>query len=238
MPFVTAHFVTLDRQDGGSRAGAEISHTFGLSHAELRFDAHALYVDPDSGIGGYVTAPGGYGSTTSQGRDYFGNVEAGAMVVAADNEERRFTFHAGVAMPTHWSARDNVGVALTSFSARLTDLPLDQLSATTLRAGLSWQGRDGSTFAQLDIAVDDPLTGPGLHPALRINGGGGVDLGPAALTIETVNILSTHTIDGGAVGVRINAGPVQPYAAFVIGLVQVSNDKLYEAATVGLDAPL
>src|SRR3954447_20398395 len=148
MPFVAVHFVTLDRQDGSSRAGAEISHAFSTGQNDLRFDAHAQYLDPDYAIGGYAVVAGGRDTALAHAASYLGNVEAGAMFLLGDNEERRFAAHIGAALPTYWTIRHNaVDAKPTGFSPRQTDIPQD-LPGAGIRGGITWQGREGRTFSQ------------------------------------------------------------------------------------------
>src|SRR5262249_51592862 len=71
----TPGFVMIDRFDARSRAGIELAYVrpsdpLDLGRATvLRFEAHARYVDPGSGFGGYVQVPFAYSHDT----DLFGD---------------------------------------------------------------------------------------------------------------------------------------------------------------------
>ena len=230
MPFDLAHFVTLDRQDGSSRAGAEISRDFDTSKPELRLDGHVQMLVER--VGGYATVPAGIGSTATNSATYLGLVEAGAMAMPVDDEDRKLVLHAGVALPTSYTFRRYTGVTITSFQPRLVDYPQAAEHPTTGRIGIAMQRFEGSMFAQLDLGADW-FSGGG---ALRVDGALGFDLGDLALMVESTNVYtSNHFQDNGALAVRFRAGPLQPYAALVGGLV---DRRAHLAVTAGLDVPL
>jgi hypothetical protein len=154
MPFALAHFLTLDRQDGSSRAGAEVSHTFDTSRADLRTDAHGQYYDDDLGFGGYVTVAGRIGSTETGARHFLGNTEVGMMTSASDENEQTIAFHVGALVPTSYTFTSNTSGSAATFDPRLTDA-----SQTTgnrawgVRAGLSAMRRVGRTCSTPARAV-------------------------------------------------------------------------------------
>lgn len=236
MPFVLAHFLTLDRQDGSSRAGAEVSHTFDTSRADLRTDAHGQYFDDDAGVGGYVTVAGRLGSTQTPARNFVGNTEAGAMFAATDENDQTIAFHIGALIPTSYSFTTNAASSSSNFDPRLTDA-----SQTTgrrawgARAGISAMRRVGRTFSQLDIGGELLDTRSSVH----VNGGLGIDFGDLALMFESTNGNATsHWTDEGAVGVRATVGPIEPYAAVIGGIVENGGSKVYLGGVLGLDIPL
>ncbi len=236
MPFQLAHFLTLDRQDGSSRAGAEVAHTFDTSRAELRPDAHAQYFDDDVGIGGYVTVAGRLGSTETHERHFIGNTEAGVMFAASDENDQTVAFHIGALIPTSYAFTTNNTSTFAPFDPRVTDASLTSgVRLWGARAGLSFMRRVGRTFSQLDVGGELLDSTHSVH----VNGGLGIDFGDVALVFESTNGNATsHWTDEGAIGVRAAVGPVQPYAAAIGGIVENGGSKTYLAAVIGLDVPL
>ncbi len=236
MPFDLAHFLTLDRQDGSSRAGAEVSHTFDTNRADLRYDAHGQYYDDDVGVGGYITVAGGIGATQTGERHFIGNTEAGAMFAASDENEQTIAFHIGALIPTSYAFTSNNNKVLAPFDARITDASLTSAGRTWgVRAGISAMRRVGRTFSQLDVGGELLDSSHSVH----VNGGLGIDFGDLALVFESTNGNATsHWTDEGAIGVRAAVGPVQPYAAVIGGIVENGGSKTYLAAVLGLDVPL
>ena len=236
MPLTLAHFITLDRQDAGSRAGAEISHLFRGSTTNLRYDAHAQYYDDDLGVGGYISVPGLLGSSSQLGRDLVGNTEVGALFAATDENEQTVSFHIGAVVPTAYTFRHNADQTFVPIESRLTDASQTAFDpAYGAQAGLHAMRRIGRTFSQLDIG------GEWLHPhsSIHINGGLGIDFGDVALLFESTNSNATsHWADEGAIGVRAAVGPVQPYAALIGGVVEHGASTVYLGATLGVDIPL
>ena len=236
MPFQLAHFITLDRQDGGSRAGAEVSHVFDTSRADLRTDAHGQYFDDDVGVGGYLTVAGRLGSTTTGQRNFIGNTEAGVMFAASDENDQTIALHIGALLPTSYAFTSNKSAPASAFDPRLTDA-----SQTTggrawgARAGVSFMRRVGQTFSQLDLGGELLDTRSSVH----INGGLGIDFGDVALLFESTNGNATsHWTDEGAIGVRATVGPVQPYAAVIGGIVENGSSQTFLGAVLGVDVPL
>ncbi|HSN28281.1 MAG TPA: hypothetical protein VLT45_18475 [Kofleriaceae bacterium] len=236
MPLYLAHFLTLDRQDGSSRAGAEVSHTFDTSRADLRTDAHGQYYDEDLGVGGYVSVAGRLGSTETGARNFIGNTEAGLMTAASDENNQTVALHIGALIPTTYAFTTNAKATSAPFDARLTDASQSYgARAYGVRAGLSFMRRDGRTFSQLDLGGELVNTTNSVH----VNGGLGIDFGDVALVFESTNGNATsHWTDEGAIGVRAAVGPVQPYAAAIGGIVENGGSKVYLAAVLGLDVPV
>lgn len=236
MPLTLAHFITLDRQDAGSRAGAEISHLFRGSSTNLRYDTHAQYYDDDLGVGGYISVPGLLGSESQLGRDLVGNTEVGAMFAATDENEQTVAFHIGAVVPTAYTFRRNTDQTFVATEPRLTDASQTAFDpAYGVQAGIHAMRRIGRTFSQLDLG------GEWLHPhsSVHINGGLGIDFGDIALLFESTNGNATSQwADEGAIGVRAAVGPVQAYAAVIGGVVENGASKVYLGATLGVDVPL
>lgn len=236
MPLDLAHFLTLDRQDGSSRAGVEVSHTFDTNRADLRYDAHGQYYDDDAGFGGYVTVAGRLGSTETGARHFIGNTEVGLMTAASDENNQTISLHVGALIPTSYTFTSNASSSQATFDPRVTDASLTTgKRAWGGRAGLSFMRRVGSTFSQLDVGGELLDTRSSVH----VNGGLGIDFGDIALVFESTNGNATsHWTDEGAIGVRAQLGPVQPYAAAIGGIVENGGSKVYLGAVLGLDIPL
>lgn len=248
MPFVAAHFVTLDRQDDSSRAGIEASRVFfqpsgpGESYA-LRFDAHGQWFDPDHGAGAYVTIPVAYRDATAT--TAVGDAEAGGMLVEHLGGRNVVVLHAGITLPTQSASSDARQASEDAAYARISDYYLTIPGGLSLRVGVSPIIRDGIVFARADVAVDTVGTSDAVSSVptlLRLDAGVGVDLGAAAVTVESANLLGissggevggAHT---GAVAARFDAGSVQVYGAYVLllGSTDIAND----AVTVGIEARL
>ena len=236
MPLPLTHFITLDRQDGSSRAGAEVSHIFDTARSDFRYDAHGQYYDDDLGVGGYVTVAGRLGSTPTSERNFIGNTEAGAIFAATDENEQTIAFHIGALLPTDYAFTETNGTGTAPFDPRLTD-GSQTLGARRwgARAGLHAMRRIGQTFSQLDLGGEYLDT----HSSVHINGGFGIDFGDLSLLFESTNGNATsHWTDVGAIGIRARLGPVQPYAAVIGGVVENGKATTYMAATLGLDVPL
>ena len=236
MPLPLAHFITLDRQDGSSRAGAEISHLFRDASTNLRYEGHAQYYDDDLGFGGYVSLPGLLGSTAQTGRDLIGNAEAGLMTAATDENEQTISAHIGALIPTSYTFRRNTTQTLVPAESRLTDASQTAFdSGYGVRVGIHAMRRIGRTFSQLDLGAEY------LHPhsSVHINGGLGIEFGSLALLFESTNSNATsHWCDEGALGVRAPVGPLQAYAAVIGGIVENGASTAYLGFTVGVDVPI
>ncbi|MBV8759120.1 MAG: hypothetical protein JO257_17660 [Deltaproteobacteria bacterium] len=240
MPLYLAHFITLDREDGGSRAGAEISHVFRGASTNLRYEGHASYYDDDLGAGFYVSLPGLLGTKAQQGRDLIGNAAAGAMFAASDEDGQTIAFHIGAMLPTSYTFRTNNGATIIPFESRVTDASQTGYdTAYGAQAGISAMRRIGRTFSQFDLG------GEWLHPhsSFHINGALGIDFGNIALLFESTNGNATsHWTDEGAIGLRATLGPAQPYAALIGGVVENGPEngpaKTYLGFTLGVDMPL
>ncbi len=185
---------TLDRGDGITKLGIDL----GFSSLEappydaaLRFEVYGQYLT-NSGFGFYGALPiarsfGGEGMPQPPeafDRTTLYDLDAGLLYVIS-GETLSWVFRGGVLFPT---ASDGLDEALTRYYAvapRLTDLagasqdwhmrlsvsPLVHVDKLFLRADLGFD---------LDIGDDD-------YHYLRLNVGGGVDLGVVALSLELVN---------------------------------------------------
>ncbi|HEU4728493.1 MAG TPA: hypothetical protein VFT22_11400 [Kofleriaceae bacterium] len=249
-------FVSIDRIDDTSRAGLEASYlepnmmsASGPKPRLMRFEAHVSYVDQPLGLGGYVLAPFGYIHTgdgaTSRTTSALGDVEFGAIYIPRlPSENVGVVFHAGIAAPT---GEDNAAGFITN-SVALTELYNGLPKGTTAKLGVSPMFRYGNLFARLDLGVDwnidakDATVGTGLH----YNAGLGIDLGAAAVMLESENMsLLRINGNGGAargatlnalvVSVRASLRPVSPYVGVVIPCEEDISDLTDFAITLGSD---
>jgi hypothetical protein len=242
-------FITLDRQDGSSFGGGELSYFFldADNATALRFDLHGQYVDPASGFGGYLAVPIGHFSVDDPLFDIdatgVGNISLGGIYVPRmRSRDFGMIVHAGLTAPTASdNAEDSLAVLATG-SARLADYYLGIPEGVVMRFGVSPLFRSGQVFARIDAGADIVLSAAGTDPdpLLRLDAGIGIDLGSAALTGELANIFYTgegsddDALTTLAIGFRGYAGTVAPYAALVFPLDD-EFDGIDAIVTVGLD---
>jgi hypothetical protein len=184
------------------------------------------------GLGGYVTIPLSYlnvdlNTPIGNFNDsdlVLGNIEAGGLLTKYFGNIA-LLFHAGIALPT---ASDEDGVAgLQPYASytRFGDLVQRIPDSTWLRLGMSPMGRTGILFWRadvgIDLALDDDSTAE-ISPVLRLNVGGGVDLGSAVLIAELVNVITDpedNRDDSAAtfsLGARFQSGNLRPGVALVL----------------------
>lgn len=188
------------------------------------------WVDERSGFGGYLALPLSYISIdTPIGDDdselALGNIELGAMFAKFLSPNAALIAHLGVAVPT---ADDDQAGALQvlASSPRWGDLVMRRPNSTWLRLGVSPTGHVGKLFWRADLGIDlalDDDNAVDLSPVLRLNVGGGVDLGSAHLIAELV----TNVVDDGsedeststlALGARFVTGNLRPGIALLLPL--------------------
>jgi hypothetical protein len=265
-------FVTLDRGDAVSRLGIEASYLFlsapnGLnaSYTALRFEAHGQYVDPGSGLGGYVQTPLSYlnvspnGAPSTSGTGV-GNLEVGALFVphlAAHGVA--FVLRLGLTLPTASTLSNGIPTASSIDSVyangygslvRLADNYLAVPDATSLRASASVLLRSGVVFARADLGADTNLSSgqnTDVSTQLRLDIGAGVAIGAAAVTVESTNIYvdtdkttassASGWYDTGALAARFGNGPGDVYVAVVMPLNHASHEP-YGALLPTFDAAL
>jgi hypothetical protein len=242
MPLDVAHFVTLDRQDDSSRAGAEVSKLL-LSEGpsdSFRFDAHAQWLVPDRDIGAYVAVPVSYRHDV-QSTSALGDIELGGMLIGQLGGRSVVVLHAGITLPTQSASDDAQQASRETSGARQTDLYLTIPGGLSLRAGVSPIIRDGRVFVRADVGVDTNATSDviGNTPTLiHLNAGVGADLGPAAVMVESTNVAASGIggiVDTQALSARFAAGSVQLYGAYV---AHIGGPNLNVALTFGIESRL
>lgn len=253
-------FVSTDRYDDQSRAGAEMTYLVPGDFADedddlslLRFDVHGHYVDPGSHVGGYLTLPLGYVSGNGDSVTALGNLEVGGLyVIQTGRPDLAVVARAGITLPTGPSIEeegfDSVAGALAS-TLRPSDLFVALPKSSTLRLAISPTFRSGKLFARADAGVDINLyvadADNTIDPGLRFNLGVGADLGQVAITAELATLTATNnsgdegedsrTTAVGSLGVRGALGRVQPYAGLHVGLTDVASDIATVGFTAGVD---
>jgi len=240
VPLDLAHFVTLDRYDAMDRVGAEVSH-FLLQTPDAQYDAwradvHGQFVDDASGLGGYVTVPG-----ARVRKHHIGDVDVGLLYMpelAADSVSA--TLHAGLGLPTTISDTAVVSDGMTS---RIADTALAIPRGTTARVGGSLQWGEDALFARGDLALDANLEAAGgrVDPIVRGGAGFGIIAGAAALMAEAEMLVGgpfDPIAATGALSVRLDAGPLQIYGAYVFGLDHTTRTDMSGAFVLGTDVPL
>lgn len=241
MPLDLAHFVTLDRFDATDRVGAEVSHFLrqeGDGQFDTwRIDAHGQFIDDKSGIGGYITVPGG----RNHQKSHVGDVEVGLLYMPAlAPDSLSAVIHGGLALPTTIS---DTTVPADASTSRIADTALSIARGTTARLGGSLIWREDVLFARGDLALDANLEAAGarVDPIVRGGAGFGIIAGSAALMAEA-EVVGGGPFDSigstGALAVRLDAGPLQVYGAYVFGLDGTTRSVMHDAFVLGTDVPL
>lgn len=245
---------TLDRGDGVSRFGLD----FGLTaldqppspyDAVLRIEPYGQWVS-DSGFGIY----GAFPISKSLGDDdiepdpdpalTIGNLDLGMLCVSS-SASSSWVFRAGVALPTAGDGPDGVPTNRLGAYPRLTDVALAVPDATYLRLGISPLIHTSNIFLRFDLGFDlgiDMEDGGGDPPnLLRLNVGGGIDLGVLALGLELVNIARFDDLDDDddfvhslAFTIRFMGEALQPVIAVGIPLDERLRDEAQFFASLGI----
>lgn len=227
---------TLDRGDGISKIGIDLGFTsleFPVYDSALRVEVYGQYVTR-SGFGIYGALPfaRSFGAATEaedpeppdllpNNASAVGNFEVGALYVVTKSPRLSFVFRGGLALPTASSGRDASATLLSATYPRLTDVALAS-DAWYLRLGFSPLIYVDKLFFRADLGLDigfDDSDGTGdENELIRINVGGGIDLGPVALGVELVNLATLDDFGDGeefihtlAVTLRFMGKDLQPF---------------------------
>ncbi len=216
---------TLDRGDGISKAGIDLA----LSSLDpppytsaLRFDIYGQFVT-QSGFGVYLSLPvsrsfGGEGTPSppeAENATALGNLDAGLLYVQT-RRSMAWVFRVGAALPTSSDGRDHGLTRYYATAPRLTDAALAS-SDGFLRLSVSPLIYRDRLFFRADLGFDLDFGDDDYH-YLRLNVGGGVDLGVVALSLELANLAAfgdlgrdedfVHTL---AFTVRFMGKQLQPF---------------------------
>jgi hypothetical protein len=257
-------FVTLDRGDARSIVGLDISYMFygntaGASITPMFFDAHAQYVDPGLGLGGYVELPVGYFDASGDGPSTsgtgLGDLEVGALYVTPTVAPGlRIVLRAGLTLPTASTSESGVEANTLTFLPHLSDFYLVVPDGLSARFAASALWRQGTLFARADIGVDTNISaqsGDNVDTLLRGNLGFGVQLGQLALTAEFTSLYdhgdnggNAQLLSTGAVAARYSGGRVSVYGAIGFPITNThdlggSDSAQYDVAlTLGIEGRL
>lgn len=215
-----AQFLTLDRVDGVSRAGVELSYISVDSDDTLtpvRLGLWGQYVAP-SGVGGFGALDLSYLGTEGDSETAIGNLEVGALY-AANFASFQGVGRASILLPT---AGDELGDFVTNFvgiGSRLTDLTHAYPNSTWLRLSASPIVRRPNFLLRADLGIDiavhvedegevDPIAHGNLAAAYV--------QGPHQLSAEFVTLVSTDSEDSErlhslGISYRGTFGEVSPY---------------------------
>jgi hypothetical protein len=251
-------FVAIDRLDASSRAGIELSY-IGLNNdvpnhtTFFRSEAHVRYVDPGTGLGSYVQLPFAYARTSfgdqSDTVTDFGDIEVGGIFAPRlASPDVGLVLHAGITLPTGergMAAAVGTVANFTALPEAYNSLP----AATTIKLGVSPIFRHGIAFARLDFGFDWNVdVKDGSFPnAIHVNAGAGVELGSAALMLESTNlwILDEHnagttepgvTLNALAISARMTAGTTSPYLSVMLPLDDDLKSLISTALAVGVES--
>lgn len=241
-------FVNLQRFDGISRAGLELTY-YALerdnSGTLVVLDGYVQVVDAASGFGGYAQGPFTILSGDNDDTTQIGNLEVGGIYVPRlANPDLGAVLHAGLVLPTGAEGLDGL-VTLVGQGVRPHDYALGAPRSTWLRVGASPTLRAGQLFARADVGLDINLGVSGsdqtIDPLVHLNLGVGADLGVVAVTGELSTVTSTDgdtndaNVSAAALAVR-GSGPIQPYAALLVPLDDFFSDVYSVAIRVGAAA--
>jgi len=239
----TPQLFTLERQDRNTRFGLQTGWALGEhldNSATMRFDMYgqAAFNVGSGAVGAYVDIPFAM-ALGENSRASISNMEFGGYYVAGISfldVVMRF----GVNVP---SASQSVeGAALNVFTGieRVTDIVQSYPDTTSLRFSASPMIKLGPLFARADFGFDVPIDWPGADVIMRMNAGGGLDLGSVAVFAEWSNLgelggalksplggpISSkdrwiHTL---ALGIRFPIGIIQPGVALIFPLDDAINE--------------
>jgi hypothetical protein len=244
---------TLDRGDGITKFGVDLGLTVldgAVYDGALRLEPYGQYV-LDSGFGFYGALP----VTVSFGDEddpvfgdqddaALGNLDLGLLYVL-DRPTVSWVFRGGVAVPT---AADDLDGSLTNLAGvwpRFTDAALATPDATYIRLAVSPLVHTRKLFLRGDLGFDIGIGSNDTDPdeLLRLNIGGGVDLGVVALSLELVTMV---TLDDGddedffhtfAFCARFMTKSLEPFLALGLPLDASTRDNVDLFVSGGIQVP-
>lgn len=188
---------TLDRADGITKVGFDLGFS-SLNpppyDAALRFELWGQYVTK-IGLGFYGALPvassfGGKGTPRPPERDSRTSLEDGelGLVYVISGPWSGIVFRGGVGLPIATGGEDPAATRFLAAAPRLTDLAL-ATGDWYARLSISPLFYGHHLFLRADVGLDVDLSGNDYH-FLRLNIGGGADLGLVALSLELVNSIT------------------------------------------------
>lgn len=215
-----AQFLTLDRVDGVSRVGVELSYVHVDSNdtwTPVRLGLWGQYVAP-SGVGGFGALDLSYLGTAGDSETAIGNLEVGALY-ATNFASFQGVGRASILLPT---AGDELGDFITNFvgiGSRITDLTHAYPNSTWLRLSGSPIVRRANFLFRADLGIDIAVhveDDGDIDPILHGNLAAAYVQGPHQLGAEFVTLFSTGSDDSErlhslGVSYRGTFGEVSPY---------------------------
>jgi hypothetical protein len=230
---------TLDRGDGITKFGLDL----GFSSLEkppysgaLRFDLYGQYVT-ESGIGIYGDVPlslsfGSDGPPDPDNATSLNNIDLGLLYVLS-GDTLSWVFRAGVGLPTSSDGLDESATRYYATTPRLTDIALAS-NDWHLRLSVSPLVHIDRLFLRADIGFDIHIGEADDNHYLRLNVGGGVDLGPVALSLELVNLSRFGDFDRDedffhafALTLRFMGERFQPFLSFGLPIDDYRRDRVH-----------
>lgn len=246
---------TLDRGDGISKLGIDLGFSvleFPAYESALRLEVYGQYVTR-SGLGIYGALPlaSSFGAADDvedpldllpDEATALGDTDLGLLYTVTQSPRLSFVFRGGLVIPTSSGARDPSATLISATFPRLTDAALAS-NAWYVRLGFSPLIYVDRLFFRADLGFDIGFDDDGrdANELVRINVGGGVDLGTVALGLELVNIATLddfgddedflHTL---TVTLRFMGEQLQPFLAVGAPLDDSRRDAvdLYVAAGI------
>jgi hypothetical protein len=190
-------FATLDRTDGFSKFGLDVGF-LKIDRADissvLRLEPYGQLVS-QQGLGAYLALPlaRSFGDVDEGA---LGNLDLGGLYVIS-GADISFAFRLGLVVPTASEGAVDFVVNSLATHYRLTDISLTNPDAWYARLAFSPLIHTRSLFLRFDLGADIPFAEDDFRadPILRLNVGGGVDLGLAALMLELVTIADVDDDD-------------------------------------------
>jgi hypothetical protein len=221
---------TLDRGDGISKVGVDVGMSFIDTpySLALRLELYGQYVSR-SGIGIYGSLPltSSFGApgddedpvppdAIPNDATALANAEIGGLYVATKSRRLSFVFRGGVSLPTATDGRDEHATLFAGAFPRVADI-VNTSGEWYVRLGFSPLIYADKLFLRFDLGFDIALDDAQPH-VLRLNAGGGVDLGAVALSLELANDITFFDgnkdyLDTLALTLRFMGHRFQPYLA-------------------------
>lgn len=220
-PLFGAQFVSLDRADASSRAGAELSYvSIDGGVTPLRLALWGQYVAP-GGLGAFGALDLSYATGDGDSESAIGNVELGALYARTFGSVQAIA-RASVLLPTAGDGLSDFLINVLCMTSRLTDFTHAYPNSTWLRLAASPVVRSGPLLMRADLGADVAVQVEGdddVDPLLRANAAVGYVQGAHQLSAEFVSVISADGFDSlhslGAT-YRGTFGKLSPYGGLFV----------------------
>ncbi|MEZ4365121.1 MAG: hypothetical protein R2939_02395 [Kofleriaceae bacterium] len=239
-------FVTTDRSDAGSSAGAGLAYVL-LDRDDttmLAIDLHGQVTPRGREVGGYASLPIVHVDGAGADATALGNLDLGVVYAPRRPGAVHVILRGGLTLPT---ASDDLGdffaTAYGLAGTRLTDFVLALPEGVVLRPAASVRWREGHLLARADLGIDVPLANAGstADPLLRLNLAAGYDAGAVTVGVELSSLFATGDDDDSTSNLALSVrgrGGARPYGALVVPLGDAFGDVIDAGLLVGVDVPL